>query len=136
MKQVLRYSLYIFILFLAACADEGSDPGTSNTDDRDKFTGAWLCTEKLDQQPQTTFTIDISKGSADTIKIKNFSNYGDFTIAYGEVNGNSVVIPQQNMGVTSIPVFGTAVYSSSNGGKISMDYTVDGTHATATCVRP
>lgn len=136
MKNLLRYSVYILLIFMASCADEGSDPGSSTSDDRDKFNGDWLCTEKLNGQPATTFTIVFSKVAADSVKIKNFSNYGDFTFAYGEVSGNSLVIPQQNMGVTSIPVQGSGVYSSSGGGKITMNYTVDGETATATCVRP
>ena len=137
MKKALLYCSIILMGFLASCTDEddGSTP-SSPGDDRDKFTGAWLCTEKITGQPQSTFTVEFSKVGNDSVRIKNFSNYGDFTYAYGEVNGSSLVIPQQNMGITSIPIQGSGLYSSGSGGKITMNYVVDGDTASASCVRP
>lgn len=136
MKKLLLYSSIALMGFLASCSDEDDSTPSGPTDDRDKFTGAWLCTEKITGQPQSTFTIEFSKTGNDSVKIKNFSNYGDFTYAYGEIAGNGLTIPQQNMGVTSIPIQGYGIYSSSGGGKITMYYNVDGDSASANCVRP
>ena len=135
MEKLLFSLSVISLAFFASCSEEGSEPQAPE-DDRDKFTGTWLCTETITGQQQTTFTIDINKAGGDSIKIKNFSNYGDFTFAYGLISGSSLTIPQQNMGVTSIPVNGFGLYSSSQGGKITLDYTVDGSDADAVCVRP
>jgi hypothetical protein len=135
MKKLLLYGTLLILTAFASCSEEGSEP-QAPTDERDKFLGAWLCTEKLTGQSPTTFTIDISKIGTDSVKIKNFSNYNDLTFAYGEVSGNSLTIPQQNIGVTSIPVQGSGVYSSNAGGKITMTYVQNGTNATANCVRP
>ena len=135
MKKLLFSLSVITLAFFASCSEEGSEP-QAPVDDRDKFTGTWLCTETLTGQQPTTFTIEINKAGDDSIKIKNFSNYGDFTFAFGLVSESSLTIPQQNMGVTSIPVNGTGIYSSSNGGKITMNYNVDGSTASANCVRP
>jgi hypothetical protein len=136
MKKIFLYSVFLGLIFLASCTEEGSEP-TAPVDDRDKFVGAWLCTEKIGTQNPRVFTIDISKVNANEVKIKNFSDYGDFTYALAEVIGNSLVIPQQNLtGGTPIAVQGSGIYSSSNGGKITVNYTVDGDSATATCVRP
>ncbi|CAN5556950.1 hypothetical protein BH11BAC2_BH11BAC2_23480 [soil metagenome] len=133
MKKYLFPIAIITTLFFASCTDQTATPGS---DDRDKFTGDWLCTETIAGTP-TTFTININKeGLSDTINIRNFSGYGSSANALGFVNGNSLTIPGQEIGVTNIPVQGSGIYSDPlSGEKISMNYSTDGQSASATCVR-
>lgn len=133
MKKLSLLLAGSFLMLLASCTDDTGDI-TPDSDVRDKFTGDWSCKETINGT-FTTFTINISKvGDGDSLLIKNFSNYGDFTNTYAEVAVNSVTIPFQKIGVTQIPVSGSGVYSSAGGtDKITMNYNTDGQAATAVC---
>jgi hypothetical protein len=132
MKKISFIAFATFALFIASCSDETVDP---TVDPRDKFTGNWLCQETITGMQPVTFTISISKLSGDdAVLISNFSNYGttsDQTRA--EIQGNSIVIPYQEITQTNIVVQGSGIYSSNGGVKITMNYTTDGESATAVC---
>ena len=121
------------VLFFSSCADETEDPFA---DPREKFEGAWLCNESGPSGP-STFTIYISLyGPKDSIRIANFSGYGNTAQAAGVVSGNSLTIPYHRIGVTNIPVQGSGVYSSQGGNeKITMNYMADSVSYSAVCTR-
>lgn len=142
-KSILHKSILFAALasatFLTSCTDQ--NPGTPNIDDRDRFAGTWICKETIGSGSSasvTTFTVDVTKhGVSDTIYLKNFSNYGSSAVAQGEVTGNSMTIPSQYIGITSILVGGSGVYSGSTNAneKINMVYQTDGQSATALYTR-
>lgn len=136
MKNSRFFVLISVIALLSSCADDSNDVGSPLSDARDKFTGKWSCRETINGSSMT-FDIEINKvGSDDSVSIKNFSNFGDFTFAGGLVSSSSLTIPQQSIGTTSIPVLGSGVYSESGGTeKITMDYTTDGQTARAVCTK-
>lgn len=117
------------MMLLASCAKDEDQP---EVDDRDKFTGSWICTENN----TSSFTINISKTSAEnTIKISNFSNFGTTEPqCLALISGNSMSIPSQDITLTSIHIQGSAIMNSANN-KITMDYVADGDTIKATCVR-
>lgn len=122
------------LLFLSACATD--DDANPNVDERDKYLGKWSCQETIG--PNTiTFEIYItSYGAADSIRISNFSGYGNTSVALGLVSGNSLVIPYQQVSITNIPVQGSGTYVNQGANdKINMNYTTDGQSATAVCTR-
>ena len=122
------------LLFFSSCADDNTvDP---NVDPREKFLGGWTCKETIGANT-ITFTINISSyGESDSVRISNFSGYGNTAVALGLVTGNSLQIPNQQIGITNIPVQGSGTYSSQGGNeKISMNYLTDGQSATAVCNR-
>ena len=84
------------MMLLTSCADEDfQDP---NADPREKFLGAWVCKETIGSAAPQTFTIYFtSYGTSDTVRISNFSGYGNTAVAYALVSGNSLQIPQQQM---------------------------------------
>ena len=121
-----NHALVIFLLALIASCTKDSETTPVATDDRDKFTGSWLCNEGSG----TPFTIEITKLSGTNINIKNFSNYGDHANAVAEVSGNTLVISSQDFndlpGVQNIVSSGSAIYSKTGSAeKIKMSYTVD-----------
>lgn len=123
------------MMLLTSCADEDfQDP---NADPREKFLGAWVCKETIGSAAPQTFTIYFtSYGTTDTVRISNFSGYGNTAVAYALVSGNSLQIPQQQIGVTNIPVQGSGTFSSQGGNeRIDMTYLTDGNNATALCTR-
>ena len=135
----MKYSLLIIsiftISFFSACSDQNS--ATPAVDDRDKFTGSWICKENIGTT-SSSFTVDISKyGSGDSINLKNFSNYGASAIAVGEVSVNSLTIHTQLIGITNIQVGGSGIYSGSTNAneKITMNYSTDGQSANAIFTR-
>lgn len=135
MKKISLLLAASFLMLLVSCTDENGSI-TPDTDVRDKFTGDWLCSEKIGAASPTVFTINIAKyGSGDSLQIKNFSNYGDFTRTYAEVAVNSLTISSQYIvGAPQIHVSGSGIYSSAGGtDKITMNYNTDGQAATATC---
>jgi hypothetical protein len=120
--------------FIASCQNEDdSTPGGGGTpDSRNYFKGEWTCTESGGVTP---FSISIdSHGSADTIYINNFANYGGSAVALGLVSGLSLSIPGQNIGITSIFVQGSGVMNSQHT-RITMDYVADGDTISAECTR-
>ena len=134
MKNLLRCLLLLPLLYFASCSEDNSS--TPTIDARDKFTGSWSCKETISGTTQI-FSIQISKiGTDDSVNISNFSNYGSTADAIAFISGNSLTIPTQNIGVTGIPVGGTGIYSS-NGvtQKITMNYSSDGSSASAICTK-
>jgi len=133
MKRYLLPLLSV-VLFFSSCSDD--DTANPAGDDRDKFLGNWYCKETIGSNT-TTFTINItSYGESDSIRISNFSNYGNTAVALGLVSGSSLVIPYQEISITNIPVqgSGTFVYQGGNE-KMNLIYTTDGQSATAVCNR-
>ena len=125
---------FITLLFLiASCTDDDNTPGTSPpTDERNRFTGTWLCTETGSPTP---FTITISlHGTEDSLYIDNFGGYGSSADALALVSGNSLTIPGQNISVTSIFVQGSGVLNS-QGTQITMNYIADTDTIAATCTK-
>ncbi len=122
------------LVLMSACSeDDTADPAG---DDREKFAGKWKCTEVIGSN-STTFEIYITLyGVDDSIRISNFSNYGNTAVALGLVSGNSLVIPNQNISITNIPVQGTGIFTYQGANeKINLNYTSDGQYATAVCTR-
>lgn len=120
--------------FLYSCApDEGAVP---TDDNRDNYTGSWLCDEKPSNSSiSSKFTISISKsGQRDTIRIFNFNNIGKTFYALAKANGNSLIIPSQF-------IDGDSVTGSGNlqANKLNLNYNVISagkfTSYTANCTR-
>lgn len=132
-SPLLPLLLFGLLFFISACAEEDDDPGI---DPREKFEGSWRCTETI-AGSNTTFTITITlKGESDSVRVSNFSGYGNTAVALGLVSGNRIDFPSQEIGITYIPIEGSGTYSSSGGNeKINMNYSTDGQPATAVCVR-
>lgn len=127
---------FLALSLLVGCADEDFDDPAA--DPREKFLGDWICKETIGSSAPTTFTIFVTSfGVSDSIRMSNFSGYGNSAVALGLVSGNSLLIPSQDIGVTNIPVQGSGTWSSQGGNeKISMTYQTDGQSATAVCTRP
>lgn len=133
MKNFRNYILCAVVLFAAGCAEETDDPALPD-DSRNKFSGTWECTETINSASMI-FDVVIEKvGSGDSMRLKNFSNYGDFIFTGATVTGNTIIIPQQVIGTTAIPVQGSGQYSSGTD-KINFNYVADGNNATAVYVR-
>ena len=118
------------ILFSACSKENDATPGS--TDDRDRFTGSWICTEAGNP---SSFTITITKrGAADTIRIENFAGYGtNEPQAWALISGNSMTIPFQSITQTSINIKGTGVLNTA-GTKITMNYIADIDTIAAICL--
>ena len=119
------------LLAIASCSDENADAPINPDDDRNRFVGSWTCSESGGQ----TFGITISlEGSAYSIYINNFSNYGSSANALGIVSGNSLTIPAQNISITAVYVQGTGVMNA-QGTKITMNYVADTDTISASCTK-
>ncbi len=95
----------ILILSLNACEkdDDANDP---DIDPRDKFTGAWLCTED-DKKIAYTVNIILDPSNSSQILLKNFNLFGEDKSAYGIVTNNLVTVPSQ-------PILNNDVYGKGN----------------------
>lgn len=133
----MNYKLLLTIVALglfSACSDEDT-PGL-NVDDREKFLGTWTCAETIGSSTTTFPIIITSYGESDSLRISNFSNYGNTAVALGLVSGKSIVIPNQQIGVTNIVVQGSGLYFSQGANeKMNLNYTSDGQSATAVCTK-
>ena len=134
LKTIIRLLMILPLFYFSSCTEDNSS--TPTIDDRDKFVGKWSCKETISGAFQI-FEIKISKiGAEDSINIENFSNYGTTADAIGLISGNSLTIPSQNIGVSSVPVGGTGIYSGNGTSeKITMNYSSDGSSATAICTK-
>lgn len=106
----------INIMFaLASCV-----PEDTKIDDRDDFTGNWLCQEDGTISGQSTYNVSITKSSTDsvTIYISNFYGLGNQYSATATVDGNSMTIPAQL--VNNFNVSGSGTLS---GSQINLNYT-------------
>jgi len=102
-----------------ACTDENSSP---TGDDRDAFTGSWVCSEQSSANGTNTYSVSISKiGDEDSISINNFYGVTPTVTAIALVSGNSLTIPFQSLpgGYTAT---GTGIKSNS---KINLTYYVN-----------
>lgn len=83
-------------VLLIGCAKDTTEPNTT-VDDRDKFTGSWLCKETSSKSSTSTFTISVSKSTtaADELLISNFYNTGAKNSATVKVNKSNLTIPAQ-----------------------------------------
>jgi len=92
-----------------------------NSDDRDDFTGNWICQENSSQLGTSSYNVSISKSSGDStaILISNFYNLGTSKSAIAIVSGNSLTINPQL--VDNLNVTGSGVLS---GSQINLSYTV------------
>lgn len=130
--KINKNLFYLFIsstLLFASCAEEDDNlPG----DDRDQYTGSWLCKETPAGMAPTTFTINISKtGISDSLFVSNFDNLGANEKALFIVSGNSVAIPFQDVSGFSV-TDGSGTLSD---GKILLSYKVDNESYTAECTQ-
>ncbi len=127
MKFRLTYlSLVLFsVTVLFSACDLFEEPVDEDT--RDLFTGDWNCREYLDGKLQMTYTVTITKDPSDESQIilRNFAFIGsEEKPPYGIVNGESVVIPSQQVCYDeSITVQGTGEYISKN--ETHWEYTVE-----------
>ncbi len=112
------------VLLLASCAKDETET------EIDKYLGDWVCKEN----PPQTFHIYITRrGNGDSLDVSNFSNLGNDYTALFIVNGNSVVIPSQDIGSSILyTISGSGTYSND---KINLTYKVDGENITAVCTQ-
>lgn len=133
----MKYKLLLTMVALAmlsACSDEDTPDPT--IDDRTKFLGTWSCVETIGSSTTTFPIIITSYGESDSLRLSNFSNYGNTAVALGLVSGKSIVIPNQQIGVTLIVVQGSGLYFSQGANeKMNLNYTSDGQSATAVCTK-
>ena len=133
MKKILLYCLPAMLFFASCAEDDAADP---LIDDREKFLGEWNCTETIGTSSMSFKIYITSYGESDSMRLSNFSNYGNTAVALGLSSGNSIVIPNQQIGITNIVVQGSGTYSSTGGNeKINLAYSTDGQSATAVCTR-
>jgi hypothetical protein len=100
----------------ASCTTD--DP---NFDDRDDFTGNWICQENSSQLGTSSYNVSISKSLSDStaILISNFYNLGSSNSAKAIVDGNSITINPQLVDNLNVAGSGTL-----NGSQINLSYTV------------
>lgn len=100
----------------ASCTTD--DP---NFDDRDDYTGNWICQENSSQLGSSSYNVSISKSLTDStaILISNFYNLGSSNKAKAIVNGNSFTINPQLVDNLNVAGSGTL-----NGSQINLSYTV------------
>lgn len=106
----------IGIFALASCTTD--DP---NFDDRDDYTGNWICQENSSQLGQSSYNVSISKSVSDStaILIGNFYNLGSANKAIAIVNGNTFTINPQLVDNLNVTGSGTL-----NGSQINLNYAV------------
>jgi hypothetical protein len=127
--------LTIVALGLVSACAEDETPGV-DVDDREKFLGTWSCAETIGSNTTTFPVIITSYGVSDSLRLSNFSNYGNTAVALGLVSGKSIVIPNQQIGVTLITVQGSGLYFNQGANeKMNLNYTSDGQSATAVCTK-
>jgi hypothetical protein len=133
----MNYKLLLTIValgFLGGCSED--ETPELNVDDRLKFLGSWNCSETIGSSTTTFPVIITSYGESDSLRLSNFSNYGNTAVALGLVSGKSIVIPNQQIGVTLITVQGSGLYFTQGANeKMNLNYTSDGQSATAVCTK-
>ena len=123
----------IMALFIASCSKD------EDVLDREKFLGTWHVESHGTNSNTQHYNITITGAASqpEQIVISNFDLTGDSTTVYGEVDGNSLLIPGTVIYFSGgqVTVEGTGSYSS---GVLTMNYTsndqveVDTVSATAT----
>ncbi|MBP6976864.1 MAG: hypothetical protein PHD61_00165 [Bacteroidales bacterium] len=124
-----RCTYLLLILFTAVSLFPACDllDEPMDEDSRELFTGDWNCREYLNGKLQMNYTVTISKDPSDPSQIilHNFAFIGtDEKPPFGVVNGESVVIPTQQVCYDeSITIKGTGEYISKN--ETHWEYTVE-----------
>lgn len=122
MKRNIVYllsSLLLFALFLTPACVPDDDP--IEDDPRDKYLGAWLCTESTSISYTVSIAYDPSNSTQ--ILINNFHHLGQDEDIFALVAGNSIQIIQQNVCQGTMQVSGDGILENSN--RISFQYYVN-----------
>lgn len=85
---------------LSSCEEDSSFGNDINEDYRDKYIGNWTCTETPAKGIELTYTVKISKDTANSSRVylKNFGFSGlNEKAAYGIVTENSITVPEQTI---------------------------------------
>lgn len=122
MKRKITYILSFFILiilFLTPSCLPDEDP--IEEDPRDKYLGAWLCTEST----SISYTVTVSKDPANSTQIllNNFHHLGTDEDVFTLVAGNSLQIITQNVCSGTMEVSGDAILETPS--RISFQYYVN-----------
>lgn len=137
MKKANKLTLLFFLISLSvainSCAPEETENPTP-TDERDKFVGAWNCSENSLLNGKSTFTIDINKSNTEKSQVilENFYNYGFNKTAIATISGTKISIASQTFsGTNTLSGSGTL---SADGKKIeNFNYFVNDGSVTDTC---
>lgn len=134
MRKIFYLATIVVAIAITGCTDTGNEPEPT-ADDRDKFTGAWTCSEKSKLYGNSNYAVSIAKvGNVDSVATSNFYNLTNSYKVIMLISSNSVTIPQQTVSNTQINGFGIL---SNN--KINLTYyCVDGSDkdtVTATYVK-
>lgn len=131
MRKILQNNNYLifilvaYLVLIVSCAED------NDLSDREKYLGSWYCKETPAGQAPITFKITISNhGNDDSLDVDNFNLLGSGEKALFIVNGNSIVIPGQD--VSGFSVNGSGTYSNN---KMNLSYTVDNESFSAECTK-
>lgn len=115
-KNKIAVVAFTFAVALSSCTTEDL-----NFDDRDDFTGNWICQENSSQLGTSSYNVTISKSITDStaILIANFYNLGSGNKAIAIVDGNTFVINPQLVDNLNVAGSGTLT-----GTQINLSYTV------------
>lgn len=137
MKKINKFSLLLFFISLSIVINSCTPEETENptpTDERDKFVGAWNCSENSSLNGKSTFTVDINKSNTEKSQVilENFYNYGFNKTAIATISGNKITIPSQTFsGTNTLSGSGTL---SADGKKIEyLNYVVNDGSVADTC---
>jgi len=111
--------LFSLLVLLIACDPDDDE----NIDQRDKYLGAWNCTETSSQNPNPiTFQVSISKDelTENEIKLSNFYHLGFEEKTRIIVDFSDLSIPQQT--VCNLTVTGSGAYTQN---KVNLIYYVN-----------
>lgn len=113
-KNKITIVAFAFAVALSSCTTEDL-----NFDDRDDFTGNWICQEQGSISGTSSYNVSISKSQSDSISIliSNFYGLGSQYSARATVDGNLLTIPAQL--VNNFNVSGSG---SINGSQINLSY--------------
>ncbi len=115
-KNKIAVVVFSIAIALSSCTTENL-----NSDDRDDYTGNWICQETSSQLGSSSYNVTITKSGTDStaILISNFYNLGSSKSAKAIVNGNSLLINAQLVDNLNVAGSGTL-----NGTQINLSYTV------------
>jgi hypothetical protein len=115
-KNKIAVVAFSIAVALSSCTTEDL-----NFDDRDDFTGNWICQENSTQLGTSSYNVSISKSLTDStaILISNFYNLGSSNSAKAIVDGNTITINPQLVDNLNVAGSGTLT-----GTQINLSYTV------------
>lgn len=113
-KNKIAVVAFTIAVALSSCTTEDL-----NFDDRDDFTGNWICQEEGSISGISSYNVSISKSQTDsvTIFISNFYGLGNQYSATATVDGNLLTIPAQL--VNNFNISGSG---SINGSQVNLNY--------------